>query len=170
MFKEAPMIDATVFMGMHHQNQGIRDSSLAFFTQRYHSEVRMSFSQIGVCDAIIWKKARELQDVYYPFMDVLHSDMNIQRAGYSNAALTRAANSAALSGLSAEKRLQAAQVLEANCLFYTHDRDYQNCPALKPHLASFESEHTGHTFPEGLHRLYRASLELIITEEDYQHV
>ncbi|UZJ57843.1 DUF6190 family protein [Pseudomonas sp. KU26590] len=170
MLKETPMIDATVFMGMHHQNQAIRDRSLAFFTQRYHSEVRMSFSQIGVCDAIIWKKARTLQDVYYPFMDVLHSDMNILRAGYSNAALNRAANSASLSGLSAEKRLQAAQVLEANCLFYTHDPDYLDCAALKPHLIAFDEANSANGFPEGLQRLYRASLELVITDEDYQHV
>ena len=164
------MIDATVFMGMHHHNPDIRARSLAFFTRRFHSEVRMSFSQIGVCDAIIWKKARELQDVYYPCMDVLHSDMNILRAGYSNAALSRAANSAALSVLSAEKRLQAAQVLEANCLFFTHDRDYRSCEALKPHLAAFDTESAATTFPEGLQRLYHASLQLVITEEDYQHV
>jgi hypothetical protein len=170
MREEAPMIDATVFMGMHHQNPDIRARSLGFFTQRYHSEVRMSFSQIGVCDAIIWKKARELQDVYYPFMDVLHSDMHILRAGYSNAALHRAASSPALAGLSAEKRLQAAQVLEANCLFYTHDRDFQDCEALKPHLAAFDAEPVAHTFPEHLQRLYDASLALVIAEEDYQHV
>jgi hypothetical protein len=170
MLEEAPMIDATVFMGMHHQNADIRSRSLGFFTRRYHSEVRMSFSQIGVCDAIIWKKARALQDVYYPFMDVLHSNMNILRAGYSDAALTRAASSPALAGLSAEKRLQAAQVLEANCLFYTHDRDYQNCAALKPHLASFDAASGVHGFPDGLQRLYNASLELVIAEEDYQHV
>lgn len=170
MLKEAPMIDATVFMGMHHQNSDIRDRSLAFFTHRFHSNVRMSFSQIGVCDAIIWKKARQLQDVYYPFMDVLHSDMNILRAGYSDAALTRAATSPALSGLSAEKRLQAAQVLEADCLFYTHDRDYQSCAALKPHLASFDDPPAANGFPEGLQRLYYASLALVVAEEDYQHV
>lgn len=170
MREEAPMIDATVFMGMHHQNSDIRTRSLEFFTQRYHKEVRMSFSQIGVCDAIIWKKTRALQDVYYPFMDVLHSDMNIKRTGYSHAALSRAANSMALSGLSAEKRLQAAQVLEANCLFYTHDRDYRDCEALRPHLAEFDAAPSNLTLPEGLLRLYEASLKLTITEEDYQHV
>ena len=170
MREQAPMIDATVFMGMHHQNADIRARSLGFFTLRYHSDVRMSFSQIGICDAIIWKKTRELQDVYYPFMDVLHSDMNILRAGYSNAVLSRAANSAALSVLPAEKRLQAAQVLEANCLFYTHDRDYQHCEALKPHLAAFDSEPVADTFPQILQRLYDASLDLVITEEDYQYV
>ncbi len=170
MLEEAPMIDATVFMGMHHQNADIRAKSLGFFTRRYDSQVRMSFSQVGVCDAIIWKKPRALQDVYYPFMDVLHSDMKILRAGYSDAALTRAASSPELAGLPAEKRLQAAQVLEADCLFYTHDRDYQNCAALKPHLAAFDAASAANVFPEGLQRLYDASLDLVIAEEDYQHV
>jgi hypothetical protein len=170
MREEAPMIDATVFMGMHHQNADIRAKSLGFFTRRYDSQVRMSFSQVGVCDAIIWKKPRALQDVYYPFMDVLHSDMKILRAGYSDAALTRAASSPELAGLPAEKRLQAAQVLEADCLFYTHDRDYQNCAALKPHLAAFDAASAASVFPEGLQRLYDASLDLVIAAEDYQHV
>ncbi|WP_339532151.1 DUF6190 family protein [Pseudomonas mucidolens] len=169
MLKGVSIIDATVFMGMHHQDEVIRARSLAFFTQRYNSQVRMSFSQIGVCDAIIWKKARELQDVYYPFMDVLHSDMNILRAGYTDAVLQRAAYSPELSNLPPEKRLQAAQVIEGDAPFYTHDDDYQRCAALHPYLASFDAQPSDELFPVGLQKLYDASLALKISEEDFQH-
>ncbi|WP_248750492.1 DUF6190 family protein [Pseudomonas sp. MWU15-20650] len=189
MLKGTPIIDATVFMGMHHDDEVIRTRSLAFFTHRYDSQVRMSFSQIGICDAIIWKKERELQDVYYPFMDVLHSDMNILRSGYSDAVLKRAAHSPELSALPPEKRLQAAQVLEGAGLFYTHDVEYHSCMALKPylatfddpappqdyvaspsHLISFDSPPRAKRFPSELQKLYDVSLALTITDEDFQHV
>ncbi|UZE31187.1 DUF6190 family protein [Pseudomonas asplenii] len=176
MLKGAPIIDATVFMGMHHADDVIRDRSLAFFTHRYDSQVRMTFSQVGLCDAIIWKKARELQDVYYPFMDVLHSDMNILRSGYTEDALRFAADSSELAVLPVEKRLQAAQVLMGDGLFYTHDTQYQSCPILKPYLATFSDSAPADGvaldkhFPAELQKLYVLSLALKITDEDFKHV
>ncbi|WP_253257845.1 DUF6190 family protein, partial [Pseudomonas syringae] len=107
---DLPMIDATVFMGMHHADPGVRDKSLEFFSRFYESSVQMNFAQIGICDAIIWKKGRALQDAYYPFMDVLHTDMAIQREGYSEQVLQRAAGETLFRGLPADKKLLAAQV------------------------------------------------------------
>ncbi|UFH51140.1 DUF6190 family protein [Pseudomonas sp. KNUC1026] len=165
-----PIIDASWFMGMHHQQPELRARSLAFFTGHYLRQAWMSFSQIGICDAIIWKKPRELQDLYYPFMDVLHSQMRIQRAGYSDAVVLRAASDEALAALPTEKRLLAAHVLECQAPFFTHDLDFLACPALQPWLAQPNTGLAPGHFPEGLQRLYEASLALSIQAEDLEHV
>ena len=170
MVERIPLIDATVFMGMHHEDPHLRARTLAFFTERYDGQVRMNFSQIGLCDAIIWKKDRALQDVYYPFMDVLHSDMDILRVGYSEAVLDRAANDPALTMLSPVQRLQAAQVLESESPFYTHDPDYARCEVLRPFLARFDDAPSTRGFPTALQALYQASLALRIATEDFRDV
>lgn len=170
MLDAIPIIDASWFMGMHHEHSQLRARSLAFFTQHYHRQAWMSFSQVGICDAIIWKKSRELQDLYYPFMDVLHSQMRIQRAGYSEAALQRAATCDALAGLPPEKRLLAAQVLDCQAAFHTHDQDYLGCPALKPWLVAPEASPVPGHFPDSLQQLYEASLALSIQAQELEHV
>ncbi|WP_122220714.1 DUF6190 family protein [Pseudomonas syringae group genomosp. 3] len=165
-----PMIDATVFMGLHHADPGVRDKSLGFFSRFYESSVQMNFAQIGMCDAIIWKKSRALQDVYYPFMDVLHTDMAIQRRGYSEQVLQRAANDTLFKDLSAEKKLLAAQVLEQELPFYTHDLELLRLQVLQPFLQPFKSAGSQHAFPEALQRLYTESCQMVIGNEDFQHV
>ncbi|EGH99127.1 hypothetical protein ALQ85_00286 [Pseudomonas syringae] len=165
-----PMIDATVFMGMHHADPGVRDKCLGFFSHFYTSSVQMNFAQVGICDAIIWKKSRALQDVYYPFMDVLHTDMAIQRQGCSEQVLQRAANDSLFKGLPAEKKLLAAQVLEHELPFYTHDLELLRLQVLQPFLQPFENTPERPAFPEMLQRLYEQSCALVIRNEDFQHV
>ncbi|MHC8305811.1 DUF6190 family protein [Pseudomonas sp. PB3P13] len=165
-----PVIDATVFMGMHHADQGIREQSLGFFNAFYSRRVLMSFGQIGICDAIIWKKSRQLQDVYYPFMDVLHTDMNIQRRGYCNKVLKRACLESDWAHLSVEKRLLAAQVVEHQHPFFTHDSALRELDTLKPFLQTFPSSKTGSVFPESLQSLYEQSCAMSIEQKDFQHV
>ncbi|WP_116830580.1 DUF6190 family protein [Pseudomonas syringae] len=167
---DLPMIDATVFMGMHHADPGVRDKSLEFFSRFYESSVQMNFAQIGICDAIIWKKGRALQDVYYPFMDVLHTDMAIQREGYSEQVLQRAAGETLFRGLPADKKLLAAQVLEQEIPFYTHDPELLRLQVLQPFLQPFESTIRRQTFPKMLQRLYDQSCAMVISNEDFQHV
>lgn len=165
-----PVIDATVFMGMHHVNPGIREKSLGFFNAFYSGQVQMSFGQIGICDAIIWKKSRQLQDVYYPFMDVLHTDMNIQRQGYCSKVLKRACLQTDWAHLSVEKKLLAAQVVEHQQPLFTHDSALRELDALKPYLQTFPSSVTGRVFPGTLQNLYEQSREMLIQQEDFQHV
>ena len=52
-----------------------------------------------------------MQDLYYPFMDLLHSDMQILREGYTFADLQRALDDRALRHLRPEQALLVAQVL-----------------------------------------------------------
>ncbi|MBC3364639.1 DUF6190 family protein [Pseudomonas sp. SWRI154] len=165
-----PVIDATVFMGMHHSDPELRAKSLGFFRTFYSRQVLMSFGQIGICDAIIWKKSRHLQDVYYPFMDVLHTDMNIQRQGYCNRVLKRACLEPDWAHLSVEKRLLAAHVVEHQQPFFTHDDSLRELSLLKPFLKTFPSSISQSAFPEKLQRLYEQSMEMTIGQEDFQHV
>ncbi|KPX48916.1 DUF6190 family protein [Pseudomonas syringae pv. tagetis] len=167
---DLPMIDATVFMGMHHADPDVRDKSLGVFSRFYESSVQMNFAQIGICDAIIWKKSRALQDVYYPFMDVLHTDMAIQREGCSEQVLQRAANDTLFKGLPAEKKLLAAQVMEQEIPFYTHDPELLRLQVLQPFLQPFEGLTRQRVFPEMLQRLYDQSRAMVIRHEDFQHV
>ncbi|KPX02698.1 DUF6190 family protein [Pseudomonas savastanoi] len=167
---DLPMIDATVFMGMHHADPGVREKSLGLFSRFYESSVQMNFAQIGICDAIIWKKSRALQDVYYPFMDVLHTDMAIQRQGCSEHILQRAATDTLLKGLPVEKKLLAAQVLEQEAPFYTHDPELLRLHVLQPFLQPFESPVRQPAFPEMLQRLYDQSSAMVIRNEDFEHV
>ncbi|CAN1598391.1 DUF6190 family protein [Pseudomonas sp. B21-028] len=169
---EAPIavIDATVFMGMHHSDPEVRAKSLGFFGAFYSRQVMMSFGQIGICDAIIWKKSRHLQDVYYPFMDVLHTDMDIQRQGYCNKVLKRACLEPDWAHLSVEKRLLVAHVVEHQQPFYTHDDSLCELGLLKPFLKTFPSTTSPSVFPEKLQRLYEQSMEMSIAKEDFQHV
>jgi hypothetical protein len=77
-------IDWTVFLGMHHRNIKMRMRCKNFFAQRLKNEkeIFMSLENVGKCDDIIWGYAQTLQEVYYPFMDVLHSTANIIRLPY----------------------------------------------------------------------------------------
>lgn len=74
-----PTVDATVFLGMHHRDDELRRRSLGLFCSFFTRKVRMNYEQVGICDAVIWQQSREVQDLYYPFMDRLHTDMKILR-------------------------------------------------------------------------------------------
>jgi len=166
----APLIDATVFMGMHHADPAVKQQSLAFFGNYFDKTVKMNFAQIGLCDAVIWKKARALQDVYYPFMDVLHTDMNIERQGYCQRVLDRAAQADELLGLDAERKLLAAQVLEYRLPFFTHDPRLTGLAALQPYLQPFPPLEDPLVFPAALQALYQHSTALVVAAEDLAHV
>lgn len=76
-------IDASVFLGMHSTDENIRINCKNFFVRRFSKEIYMSFETVGECDDVIWSFSRIHQDLYYPFMDRLHTIMNIKRIPYS---------------------------------------------------------------------------------------
>src|SRR3989338_8981668 len=76
-------IDSTIFMGMHNKDETIRIACKNFFVKRIKKKIYMSLEQVGKCDDIIWKFDRRTQDAYYPFMDNLHTIMNIKRVSYN---------------------------------------------------------------------------------------
>lgn len=167
MAERIPHIDATVFMGMHHESEAIRQLSLGFFRSQLQRPVRMNFEQIGICDAVVWRQAREVQDSYYPFMDVLHSQMPIQRGGYSGRELTLASTEPQLRGMRTDRALLAAQVLCSESPLMTHDSTLRALPCLQPFLMSLEGIDAQASFGARLEDLYALSRCLVFTDKDW---
>ncbi|MGW6393700.1 DUF6190 family protein [Streptomyces sp. NPDC055103] len=108
-------IDATLFMGMHSEDDAVRVAAKAFFAGRLAAgtagRVVMSWEQVGRCDDLVWAYERGVQDDYYPFMDVLHTDLAIDRIAYDEADVRRAFGTPGLDGLPTHERLLLAQVI-----------------------------------------------------------
>ncbi|ARZ66273.1 DUF6190 family protein [Streptomyces sp. HU2014] len=75
-------LDASLFMGMHSTDPSLRAAATAFFAAHLERPVVMTYEEVGRCDDYVWRFPREVQDAYYPFMDVLHSLMPIRRRAY----------------------------------------------------------------------------------------
>lgn len=170
MLEPAPFIDATVFLGMHHEHDSTRESSLAFFRDHFGRGVQMNFEQIGICDAIIWRQSREVQDLYYPFMDRLHSEMRIHREGYRFEELGLALEHPELRTLGSAQALLAAQVLHRQGVLFTHDPVLRDLPCLRSQLGAFDGSVGRAAFPAELQDLYRTSRSFVHTSKDWGHV
>jgi len=153
----APFVDASVFLSLHHHDIGIRQRSLGLFRSMFAARVRMNFEQIGICDAVIWRQRREVQDLYYPFMDRLHSEMQIERAGYAIAELDLAVGHRELRGLKPEQALLAAQVLTREAVLASHDPVLCGLRCLRSRLWDFEATRAAGGFSPELESLYEAS-------------
>lgn len=160
MRERAPIVDATVFLGMHHRDDVMRGRSLAFFGSHYTRRVWMSYEQVGICDAVIWRQNRAVQDLYYPFMDRLHSDMQIIREGYRAEELDLALGHPDLRGLRPEQALLAAQVLARDAVLVSHDPVLRNLGCLRSRLWEFAPAADA-GFPAELQQLYERSRAFI---------
>lgn len=164
-------IDATTFMGMHDEDTLIRQRSTAFFQSAFRTTVTMNLEQVGLCDALVWRHPRAVQDAYYPFMDRLHTDMHILRSGYEYAEIRLGLEMKELHHLRPWKTLLAAQVLHYQGTLFTHDPELRELACLQTHLGRFDPlMERSTTFPEPLNGLYLQSQTLIITHKDWHHV
>jgi len=170
MIEDAPFIDAGVFLGMHHEDDRIRKRSLAFFRSHFARQVRMNFEQIGICDAIVWRQSRQAQDLYYPFMDRLHSEMRILREGYAFREINLALDRRELRGLRPEQALLAGQALHREGVLFTHDPALRGLACLRSRLGNFDALDPRAAFPPDLQALYESSRSFIHTAEDWDHV
>lgn len=159
-------IDAGAFLGMHNGDAEIRERCLAFFRQRLASDrVRMNYEQIGICDAVIWRLSREVQDAYYPFMDRLHTDMAIQRMGYDFDDLHMAL-SPELHGLRPEQALLAAQTMRSDSWLFTHDPALCRLAGLRGRLFEPAVPRSAEAaFPGPLQPLYETSRCFVYADE-----
>jgi hypothetical protein len=157
MRDRVPVVDATVFLGMHHKDEVIRQRSLGFFRSHYSDHVWMNYEQVGVCDAVIWRQDRAVQDQYYPFMDRLHSEMQIVRGGYRVEELDLALGHPELKSLRPEQALLAAQALARATVLVTHDPDLRAVPCMRPRLWDFPPAPASAQFPAELQALYERS-------------
>lgn len=158
-------IDAGFFLGMHDDDPSRRVKSLAYFARHFSSKPRMNYEQIGICDAVIWKLDRRTQDLYYPFMDRLHSDMAIERSGYCRDEIELALSRDELQHLSPEQAMLVAQVLHNDGRIATHDETLIGLPCLQGKL--WDARETGEAdpFPEELQALYEVSRAFVYTRE-----
>ncbi|WP_423821186.1 DUF6190 family protein [Salinisphaera sp. SPP-AMP-43] len=171
------VIDATVFMGMHHALNDRRQRALKVVMSNFDEGFEISFDQIGICDSIVWRRPREVQDAYYPFMDVLHTEMPFRRRGYSLATIERAANDPQLAEIrtsSPSCALLAASVIEESELLYTFDPVLlKSQPTVRYVACSYGTQpggiRSGGSFPGELQQLYNESRSLVITENDFGH-
>jgi hypothetical protein len=153
-------IDATLFMGMHSDDQALRRTCKRFFAARLGERVTMSWEQVGRCDDLVWGYSRAVQDAYYPFMDNLHTDMAIDRVGYTEEDTQRAFTTKELEGLPAHERLLLAQVLSHSGVLYTASPRLTGRTDLP--VATVPVADTEDTFPSPLERLYQDSLVLTV--------
>lgn len=154
-------LDATVFLGMHHRDDQIRRRSLEFFRTCYRRHAWMNYEQIGLCDAIIWRQRREIQDLYYPFMDRLHSDMHIVREGYLPAELELARSHRELAQLRPEQALLAAQIMVRDAVLATQDPALIALACLRSRLWDFATADRDAAFPAELQALYETSCAFV---------
>jgi len=120
----------------------------------------MSYEQVGRCDDVVWGYEREVQDAYYPFMDNLHTDMEIRRFAYDEADLRLAQDSSLLRELAAADRLLLAMVMNRGGVLYSVNRRLLGRTWLPVRAPPAGPERM---FPAALEELYRRSLQLRVT-------
>jgi Family of unknown function (DUF6190) len=120
-------IDATIFLGMQSIDEEVRIACKNYFVQRYkESVVGMSDDQAGRCDKVIWKYARDVQDSYYPFMDRLRTDMNVQCLEYEPEDVAIAQSEHRFVGLKTSQKLTLGMAIARQGHLYTLETDFHN--------------------------------------------
>ncbi|MCU0533353.1 MAG: DUF6190 family protein [Hydrococcus sp. Prado102] len=119
MVKE--FVDASIFLGMQSVDEAVRVACKNYFVDRFSQSIGMSDDQAGKCDRIIWKYSRELQDLYYPFMDRLRTDMDLQSLEYEAEDVAVALGDPRLEGLSMGRKLTLGMAIARSGKLYTID-------------------------------------------------
>ncbi|MFE0651707.1 DUF6190 family protein [Streptomyces sp. NPDC059534] len=169
----AVFIDATLFMGMHSKDDAVRIAAKSFFADRLAAgdtgRIFMSWEQVGRCDDLVWGYERGVQDEYYPFMDVLHTDLAIDRVGYDGEDVRRALTAPGLDGLPTHERLVLAQVIGKGGLLRTASPRLLRTPGLPVEPIVREGARSAveePSFPAYLEELYQRSLVLKVASEN----
>jgi|SRR3989338_313944 len=150
-------IDASIFLGMHSKDEKIRVACKNFFVKRLNDQIGMSLEQVGKCDDVVWQYSREQQDTYYPFMDNLHTTLDIQRVPYTEKDIQEAITNPQLQDLDISDRLTVGMALARKAQLYSVNphlvgKDFVSVPQAEEELI----------FPEELERLYQQSLKVQI--------
>jgi hypothetical protein len=151
-------IDASVFMGLHSRDEQIRIVCKNFFIERMNKKLFMSFEHVGKCDDMVWQFDRRTQDAYYPFMDRLHTVMDIQRMPYDMEDINMYCNDFATSTLSTLQKLTCSMVLAKKGVLYTLDKELLDLK--HDSFQELESVTKEAIFPGDLEEWYQKSLVL----------
>jgi uncharacterized protein DUF6190 len=147
-------VDAALFMGMNSTDEATRIACKSFFVTRLDDRLVMSLEQVGRCDDLVWRFPREIQDAYYPFMDHLHTYMNIDLRGYDPADLECDPGD---DSLPAHERLLLSLVISRGGVLHSASPRLIGRRGLPVHAPVGDVERV---FPQPLERLYQASLAL----------
>ena len=150
-------IDASVFMGMHAKDEQTRVACKNYMIDHLANakSVTICLEQVGKCDAIVWRYDRTTQDAYYPFMDNLHTVMDIRRIGYERPDLEKALT---LGELPTTDALAVAMAMNNNGVLYTAKSEISSQSKFPvKHLPTSTKELS---FPGNLESLYQQSLAL----------
>ncbi|MFG3016592.1 DUF6190 family protein [Streptomyces cinerochromogenes] len=155
------LIDASMFMGMHSADDRVRTACKNFFVRQLAARrpLAMSLEQVGLCDDLIWRRPRDEQDAYYPFMDNLHSELRIARFGLRQDDVRTALETAALKGLPIADALVLAPAVHRGGRLHSVSPRLRSCPDAGA-LLSAPPDGPEETFPPRLEELYRQSLAL----------
>jgi hypothetical protein len=162
----AEYIDAALFLGMHSVDDRLRIDCKAFVADRVRRRLTISLEQVGRCDDVVWRYGREVQDAYYPFMDILHTVMDIERPAYEEEDVRRGLDLPADAPLPVHERLLLGMVLNRHGSLTTAsprllaDGVDPVLPVRAPPAVAGDEP----SFPDELERLYRNSLALRVPE------
>ncbi len=174
------VIDASVFLGMHNKDERTRVACKNYFVKRLDDQIGMSLEQVGKCDDVIWQYSREQQDAYYPFMDNLHTIMDIERTPYNEKDIQEAEFNQRLHGLGLSDRLTAGMALARRAVLYSVNPQLVNFKPKPPidrlgrevaidhkwfeisDFVRYPEVGNEQTFPDELERLYQQSLAVRI--------
>jgi hypothetical protein len=157
-------VDAALFLGMHSADEDLRIRSKNFFADHLNRHLTMSLEQVGLCDDVIWRHSRSEQDAYYPFMDCLHTHMQMHRPPVTSADVECASRDTALRRFDMPERLMLAKVILARGALHT----------LRPLLLAASGElpvllppsGPEQVFPGTLEAQYQTSLCLRLSHEE----
>jgi hypothetical protein len=133
-------IDSSLFLGMNSVIENVRQVSAGFIAAHFGQTIYMSLEQVGYCDDIIWRFPRALQDQYYPFMDRLHTEMEIKRIPYTFNDINGVLAHKELRSLALPRALIAAQVLNHDGMLYTHDNELLSLEVLVSNIGRFDAD------------------------------
>ncbi|MDR2986553.1 MAG: DUF6190 family protein [Nocardiopsaceae bacterium] len=161
---EPHCIDAALFLGMNCEEEPIRLSCKAFVAARFRSRLVLCLEQVGRCDDLVWGYPRMIQDAYYPFMDALHTVMDVERPGYTEADLRCGLESPAQLPMH-ERSLLGLVRNRGGSLTTVSPRLLGLENAAVPVHAPEPARGAEPTFPSTLERLYQRSLALRIPKD-----
>jgi len=153
-------IDATTFLAMHSSDETKRIAAKNFFIENYTNTLYMTFEDVGMCDDIIWQYDRTAQDLYYPFMDRLHTVIHIKRIPYASKIM---GDLKLLAELNLQDNLLLSMVTIQRGKLYTFNSKLLNLRTAKittPEKSNFER-----VFPTDLEQYYQTSLALRIKQK-----
>ena len=149
-------IDSSVFLGMNSTDEITRISCKNFFIENVHAEILISFEQIGNCDNIIWSFAFELQSLYYPFMDLFHTEIPVKRLPFTENTFSYLSKN---HSIDFSQRLNVAFAQERDTIIYSNHLElidqFENVFRIPISLNE-------HKFSNQLEKCYQKSLNLRI--------